>query len=263
MTNDLERRLKQAASSTRSVVADMPTDAGRIHRRHVRGRTATVALGITVAMGTVGATALLRGPSPQGDSATEMSPLAPSTAESSAPTTTVQPVPVLPRFGITRAGWQPMEASDSQQSTISLYEQDAGDTAVIAVWSDDPVDPPGTAYRNALAAKAADGADLGVIDSVFRARAFRSGDAATTYQFLWQHTDTVTIEVVVFTGDLDTARAVLESVAPITEETWQNLLTNHKPAAVTTTTLPTETSARGGVAPDTQLTTTTTYGPSK
>jgi hypothetical protein len=69
------------------------------------------------------------------------------------------------------------------------------------------------------------------------AQVFRLDEDATSYHFVWQTTTwspgspgDVTAVVVVVTDELETALAIVTSIAPITEETWQQWLAD--PSAV-------------------------------
>ena len=151
-----------------------------------------------------------------------------------APASTAVPVPdveQLPRFTLDLPGWSVINVVDFDNGTAGYFGQRSDAVgAVITVWADNPGDAPGTGYEHALTALS-DGDPLGSVDAVagVSAVAFRHGDDnSADYTFLWQHTDSMSVEVIVYVDSFDEARGVVTAIAPIAEETWIDLTDGYR-----------------------------------
>lgn len=252
MTDRTSEPFKAVLQAIADVAPESPALSSVPPKRSVRRRPALVAGAAFVAVLLIvglGALVIRQGREESRDVAT-VPGVSLTTTSTSLMTTPATAEPVrtgpLPRYTIDLVDWSVVEVSDSASSTVAILGQNTedggGGRAIISVWSDNPGDPPGTGYQTALAAANADGEHLGGVDINARTvEAFADrygGEATTDYQFLWQNTGTITVEVVVFTDDFEDAKRIVTSIAPITEESWTELVAQFAPTAASTTTMP-------------------------
>lgn len=187
------------------------------------------------------------------------------------------PVSSLPRYTIDLPGWIVADIVDGPSVGTAIFteqrdggEWDGGNGAIVSVWSDRPDDStvttvppaggesaPPSGYEAALAALA-DAEHLGTVEVATGARAevFRLAGVDPDYEFLWQYSDTITVQVVVLGQGYEAAATVVAAVTPITEEAWDDLVARFPSRDVATTTMPPN--ATAGPAPEHEEPTTTT-----
>ena len=267
----LEDRLTQASDEARLQVNQIDTrSATSIRSRQQRSRTLVGTVAVAAMFIVFGATALVMSTQTGQDSASEPGTTAApvAVAEASAPAV---PNDELPRLGVVSDDWAVVEAVDTGNGTTLIY---AGNPEVyggeaeqprlsIQVWSDEPGEESGSGYRHALSsltAKEEQLADTRLNDGT-TARTFAYADLNSGnlgYYFLWQHSDTVTVEVIAFVRQLDDAQAVVSSIESLAGAEWeeiQEILVDQRTDAAGSTT-PT-TVATGGSDETGSATTTT------
>ncbi len=151
----------------------------------------------------------------------------------------------LPRFTIALRNWSIVDVVDSGQAATAILSEAGVDGersgAIISVWRDSPGDRPGAGYEAALASHGlAEHLGTAEIDG-WAAEVFRYDGEDPQHQFLWQNTDSITVEVVVFRADYDDAKQIVAAIAPITEESWAELVDEFAPTEMATTTMPPDT----------------------
>ena len=177
--------------------------------------------------------------------------------------------PELPRLGVGSDDWSVIEAVDVGTGTTLIYE---GNPAVyggepgearlnIQIWSDRVGEDPGTGYRHALAAlKAKENplADTRLPDGTV-ARTFTYADpngGNLGYYFLWQHSDTVAVEVIVFLRQENQSREVVAAIERLSEPRWGEILDSQQEDATGATT-PTTVAPSGVGDAESSISTTT------
>ena len=175
--------------------------------------------------------------------------------------------PELPRLGVRSDDWSVIEAIDVGTGTTLIYEGnpavysgEAGEARLsIQIWSDEIGEDPGAGYRHALAALTAKEnplADTRLPDGTI-ARTFTYADPNAGnlgYYFLWQHSDTVAVEVIVFIRKEDQARAAVVAIERLSKPRGAEILDGQQ-ADATGSTTPT-TVAHSGVGDPESSTTT-------
>lgn len=255
----LEDRLTRASDEARRQVDQVDirqasTVGRRVHQRRALAGAAAVAL----VFGAFGTSALLVGSGDDSRSAVGAGETAPSTTDidSTVPTTVpVVPPAVandeLPRFGVTGGDWAVIEAIDADTGTVLMYEGDpdvyggeAGEPRLgIEVWSEIPGEDAGSGYQNALANLISNEESLDDVTVVgdVTAKAFTFTDPNTGisgFYFLWQHSDSVAVEVIVYLDSFDQAKAVMLSIVQLPESSWDEILDGQpSDASMTTTTV--------------------------
>lgn len=247
MNSRTDEHLRAVLEAMETITPEPPSLPAASMARPARPRPALIAAGTFAAMLLiigVGTLALRSGAS--GIDATEPA------------TTAGQPIPAeaLPRYTIDLPGWRVADVIDSPRMGTAIFAED-GETgerngAIVSVWSaqeDDfavtTVPPesgeyvPLTGYHAALAALA-DAEHLGTAEAAhgISAEAFRFDGADPEYEFLWQYSDTITVELVVLGRDYEAAKTVLAAITPITEEAWADLVAQYPPPEIATTTMP-------------------------
>lgn len=213
-------------------------------KQSVQGHPLLVATGafaaVLVAIGLV-ALVMRPGVDEIQDAATTPSPPASST------TLVSEGVPAqpLPRFTIGLPDWNIVDVVDSDQAATAILSKaganDEQHGATISVWRDSPGDRPGTGYETALASHAeAEHLGTAEIDG-WTAEVFHYYGEDPEYQFLWQNTDSITVQVVIFRADYADAEQIVAAIVPITQESWAELVDEFAPAEMATTTMPPDT----------------------
>jgi len=258
----LEERLTQAGDEARhhvDQIGDRPVSA--VHRRAHQQRSLVGAAAVVLVVGAFGATALLVGNAAEPDSVVGAGEASPSTtvvgSEASTPVTvdtvgapdTVETVGAFPRLGVPLDGWdswEPVVGIESATGTLLIYEGDSpmfgnGVRISIETWSDSPGAEVGSGYGYALESIMLSEESLGevAVGDGSTANAFTFTDPNTGnngYYFLWQHSDTVSVEVIAYVDSFDQATAVVSSLAPFSEEQWIEILDLQTSGATVTTT---------------------------
>jgi len=208
-------------------------------RKPVNRRPLPVAVGAFALVLVVVGTVALAMRSPVDESRDAV--VAPDTSPETASTDEQAPAMPLPRFTLDLPGWSIVGINHSDLPTAAIFSkgstEEGREQAVIVVSSDGPDDPPGTGYAAALAAHA-EAENLGTVSiDGFTAQAFRYGGEYPDYEFLWQNTETVMVQIVVLGVDYDEATEIVAAVSPITEETWTELAAQFPQTEMTTTTV--------------------------
>jgi hypothetical protein len=153
-----------------------------------------------------------------------------------------QAVP-LPRFTLDLPDWSIDGINNTDLSTAVIFSKDSTEAsrelAVIVVSSDGPDDPPGTRYAAAVASNL-HAEDLGTvsIDDGFTVQGFRFGGDDPNYEFLWQNTESVMVQIVVMGVGYDEATEIVAALTPITQEHWTDLVAQFPQTEMATTTMP-------------------------
>lgn len=240
--NALEERLVNELTRQSDGIPTARGDAARV-RKNGRRRLLARRTGVTISAAVVVVIALMPIAFMYG-TATESGPaggasVAPPITDSSATTS----VPVLepdapdpPSFGMVTGDWSVMEAVDGESGTVLIYEGGprrrtgkAGEPQLtISVWSNSAelIADEEVGYQNSLAYLIANEQSLGDV-TVFSntvARAFTFTDSSTGisgFNFLWQHSETVAVHVIVYVDSFDQAMSLVSSVEQLSERGWR------------------------------------------
>lgn len=217
----LEDRLNRASNDARNSVAQVEARPVSALNRRIQQRRAFVGVAAFVlVVGLFGGTALLAGSDTGLSAASQGSPAQDATAVGGSADTTTTVVPDdSPSPETTGPGeWDIQRFGDEAHFSIQILADNPGEAA-------------GTGYQRALAAVAATEKPLGQvnIDGGWTAEAFTFTFAEqnfdyTGYYFLWQHSDTVALEVVVYVDLFEEATVVVSSIEKFAEGEWAEIL---------------------------------------
>lgn len=253
----LEDRLTHASDEARRQVDKINIrPASAVGRRVHQRRTLVGAGAVALIFGAFGATALLVGTGVESASGAGAGEVTPPTTTTDVVDVTTAPVDQtdvsgLARLALTDEGWAVVEALDAGSGTTLIYEGDpaiyggqAGEPRLsIEVWSDIPGEDAGSGYQRALESILLNEEPLAdaISGDGNTARSFTFTDpntGSTGFYFLWQHSETVSVEVIVYVDDFDHAKNVLSLIERIKESGWSEILDGQpSDAGVTTTTL--------------------------